>query len=205
MHQEAEKLIDRHANEVGEIRKLADELIKAQLKPKVEKEPVPEVDFFENPQAAIQQVIANDPRIASAEQYMVQLRQQQALNDTARKHPDFMDIVKTTDFQQWVQSSKIRQRLFQEAENYDADAADELLTTYKELRTVQQKRQVDEVEKQARDKALRSAAVDTGSSVEGSRKIYRRADLIRLKINNPSKYDAMQDEIMQAYADGRVR
>jgi len=48
MHQEAEKVIGRQAQEVGEVRKLADELIKQNLGGKsqpVEKQE-PEVDFF---------------------------------------------------------------------------------------------------------------------------------------------------------------
>ncbi len=52
MHQEAEKLIGRQAQEVGEVRKLADELIKRQLEPKqVETEATKEdeIDFFEDP------------------------------------------------------------------------------------------------------------------------------------------------------------
>ena len=51
MHQEANKLIDRQGKEVGEIRKLADELIKQNLSSNKQsiKEEAPEVDFFENP------------------------------------------------------------------------------------------------------------------------------------------------------------
>jgi hypothetical protein len=35
--------------------------------------------------------------------------------------------------------------------------------------------------------------------------VYRRADLIRLKMQDPNRYDALSDEIMQAYQEGRVR
>jgi len=51
MHQEAEKLIGKQAQEVGEVRKLADELIKHNLgnTPTATKEQEPEVDFFEDP------------------------------------------------------------------------------------------------------------------------------------------------------------
>jgi hypothetical protein len=52
---------------------------------------------------------------------------------------------------------------------------------------------------------LQAAAVDTGGSGESSRKIYRRADLIRLKMTNPAKYEAMSDEILAAYAEKRVK
>ena len=48
MHQEVEKLVGRQAQEVGEVRKLADELIKQNLGQKVQHAEVePEVDFFE--------------------------------------------------------------------------------------------------------------------------------------------------------------
>ena len=47
MHQEAEKLIGRQAQEVGEIRKLTDELIKTNLNKNTQDTQVePEVDFF---------------------------------------------------------------------------------------------------------------------------------------------------------------
>jgi len=56
MHQEAEKLIGKQAQEVGEVRKLADELLKQNLSSKQQRiqEEEPEVDFFENPQKAVQ-------------------------------------------------------------------------------------------------------------------------------------------------------
>lgn len=103
-----------------------------------------------------------------------------------------------------MQGSKIRSKLFQQAEEYDVDAAEELLSTYKELRAVKQK-QVEKVDNTERDKSLKIAAVDTGGSGETTRKVYRRADLIRLKMRDPSKYDSMNDEIMQAYSEGRVK
>lgn len=83
-------------------------------------------------------------------------------------------------------------------------AADELLSTFKELRQVKVKRD-DSANDESRRQALKSASVDTGGSGESTKKIYRRADLIRLKISNPSKYEAMQDDIMAAYAEDRVR
>ena len=74
MHQEAEKLIARQGREVGEVRKLADELIKSQLTPKPKVEEVAPVDFFENPQEAIRQQIENHPRVREAEQTAKQLQ-----------------------------------------------------------------------------------------------------------------------------------
>ena len=69
MHQEAEKLIGKQAQEVGEVRKLADELIKQNLSSKQQtRQEEPEVDFFENQQKAIQRTVDNHPDIQAAQQ-----------------------------------------------------------------------------------------------------------------------------------------
>jgi len=205
MHQEAEKLIERQGREVGEVRKLADELIKSQLapKPKVEETPK-EIDFFENPQEAIRQQIENNPRVQAAEQYAQQAQKAQAKQQFAQMHPDAQQIVADGAFQNWVKASRVRQQLFKQADEYDIDAANELLSTFKELKAVRQQKE-KEVDTTVRDQALKTAAVETGGSGESSRKIFRRADLIRLKMRDPSKYESMNDEIMEAYSQGRVK
>lgn len=203
MHQEAEKLLARQSQEVGEVRKLADELLRSQLK-KPEPEQPKEIDFFENPQEAIRQAIDNSPKVKAAEQYAQQYQRTLAQQSLVQKHPDMLQIAQSSDFQEWVGKSKVRQQLFRAADAYDPDAADELLSTYKELRQVKQQ-QTQKVDAVARDATLKSVSVDTGGSGESGRKVYRRADLIRLKMSNPDKYEAMQDEIMAAYSEGRVK
>jgi len=96
--------------------------------------------------------------------------------------------------------------LFVQADQqYDADAADELFSLWKERKTVAQ--QTAQVEKQARKQQVRAA--NTGNargSAEGTRKkVYRRADIIKLMKNDPDRYQALSDEIMAAYAEGRVK
>ena len=204
MHQEAEKLIERQGREVGEVRKLADELIKSQLTPKAEVEKPKEIDFFENPQEAIRQQIENNPRVLAAENYAKQVQAEQSKQRLAQMHPDVQQIIGDTGFQDWVKASKVRTQLFQQADNYDLDAANELISTYKELRTVRQKN-VEAVDNTARDKTLKAVSVDTGGSGESSQKVYRRADLIRLKMRDPAKYESMNDEIMEAYRSGRIK
>lgn len=204
MHQEAQKLIDRQAMEVGEVRKLADELLRSQLQQKPEPEKPKEVDFFENPQEAIRQAVETNPKVLAAEQYARQVQMEQTRQMLAAKHPDFVQIVKDGEFVDWVKASKVRIGLFKQAENYDLDAADELLSTFKTIRGMKAK-QVDETEAKARNQTLKTAAVETSGSGESSKKVYRRADLIRLKMRDPSKFEAMQDEIDAAYREGRVK
>ena len=57
-----------------------------------------------------------------------------------------------------------------------------------------------------RKAALKASEVPKGnSSAEVSKKVYRRSDLIRLKMTDPARYEALSDEIMAAYAEGRVK
>jgi len=115
-------------------------------------------------------------------------------------------ILQDPKFAEWIKASKIRTQLFVQADQqYDADAADELFSLWKERKTVAQ--QTAQVEKQARKQQVRAA--NTGNargSAEGTRKkVYRRADIIKLMKNDPDRYQALSDEIMAAYAEGRVK
>ena len=206
MHQEAEKLIGKQAQEVGEVRKLADELIKQNLSSRQQtRQEEPEVDFFENPQKAIQRTVDNHPDILAARQVTQEMKRAQIQQRLAQEHPDFGDIARDQDFANWVKSSPVRIKIFEQADaGYDYDSANELLSTYKQLRSVKQKQTSDDGEA-TRKQNLKAVGVDVGGSGESSKKVYRRADLIRLKMQDPNRYDALSDEIMAAYAEGRVR
>jgi hypothetical protein len=206
MHQEAEKLIGKQAQEVGEVRRLADELIKQNLGSRQQtRQEEPEVDFFENPQKAVQRTVDNHPDILAARQATLEIKRSQIQQRLAQEHPDFGDIARDQDFANWVKSSPVRIRIFEQADaGYDFDSANELLSTYKQLRSVKQKQSNDAGEV-TRKQNLKAVGVDVGGSGESSKKVYRRADLIRLKMQDPTRYDALSDEIMQAYQEGRVR
>jgi hypothetical protein len=207
MHQEAEKLIGKQAQEVGEVRKLADELIRQNLGSKQQqiKQDEPEIDFFEDPKKAVQRTVDSHPDILAARQATLEMKRTQIQQRLAQDHPDFGDIAKDQDFANWVKSSPVRIELFKRADaEYDYDSANELLSTYKQLRGV--KKQQNEASNEAtRKQNLKAVGVDVGGSGESSKKVYRRADLIRLKMQDPNRYDALSDEIMAAYAEGRVR
>jgi hypothetical protein len=95
--------------------------------------------------------------------------------------------------------------LFAAANNYDFDAADELLTVWKERKQVADA--TIKAEKQDRERLIKSATATAakGSDEAPSKKIYRRADIIKLMQSDPDRYDSMQPEIMAAYREGRVR
>ena len=202
----ANKNMGRYANELGELRKLSDELIKSQLRPQQEQPAPKEVDFFENPQEAIRRQIESNPEVLAAKQYAIQARQAQAKAEFERRHPDAVKIVQDADFGDWITKSKVRTEMFKKANAFDLDTADELLSTYKELRAVKAPQQavLSEPEKAARDKSLSAASVESSGTGESSKKILRRADILKLMMN-PAKYREREAEIAQAYSEGRVR
>jgi len=207
MHQDQVKMIGRQAQEVGEIRKLADELIKQNLSSRQQQTRVeePEVDFFENPQKAVQRTVDSHPDIIAARQATLEMKRAQIQQKLAQEHPDFGDIAKNEDFANWVKSSPVRIDLFKKADaDFDYDSANELLSTYKELRSVKQK-QTSDAGEATRKQNLKAVGVDVGGSGESSKRVYRRADLIRLKMQDPNRYEALSDEIMLAYQEGRVK
>jgi len=207
MHQEAEKLIGKQAQEVGEVRKLADELLKQNLSSKQQRiqEEEPEVDFFENPQKAVQTTIDRHPDVLAARQAGLEFKRMQIQQKLAQDHPDYSQVVNDSEFQTWVKSSPVRLGLYAKADGeFDYDSANELLSTFKQLRGVKAK-ETEQAGNAARTKSMKAAQVDVGGSGESSKRVYRRADLIRLKMTDPARYEALSDEIMQAYQEGRVK
>ena len=207
MHQEAEKLIGKQAQEVGEVRKLADELLKQNLNSKQQRiqEEEPEVDFFENPQKAVQATIDKHPDVLAARQASQDFKRMQIQQKLAQDHPDFSEVVNDSEFQSWVKSSPVRLGLYAKADGeFDYDSANELLSTFKQLRGIKAK-ETEKASDATRAKSMKAAQVDVGGSGESSKRVYRRADLIRLKMTDPGRYETLSDEIMQAYSEGRVR
>ena len=207
MHQEAEKLIGKQAQEVGEVRKLADELIKQNIGSKQQpiQEEEPEVDFFENPQKAVQKTVDRHPDVVAARQAAADFKRMQIQQKLSQEHPDYAQLVQDPDFAAWVKSSPVRVGLYAKADGeFDYDSANELLSTFKQLRGVKVQ-QTEKAGDAVRKQNMKAAQVDTGGSGESSKRVYRRSDLIRLKMTDPSRYEALSDEIMVAYAEGRVR
>jgi hypothetical protein len=214
MHQEAEKLIGRQANEVHEVRSLADQLLKQQLESnkKVQQQPIEESleeDFFADPKQAVNRQVEKHPAVIEARQAALEMKKMKTAQQLAAKHPDFGTIAQDAGFQDWVKSSAIRLQLFAKADaEYDFESADELLSTYKEIKQIKQTQQsvsAAKVETKAQEQAMKAATVDVGGAGESSRKVYRRADLIKLRMTDPDRYEQMADEIMAAYSEGRVK
>ncbi len=209
MHQEAEKLMGKQSSEVGELRKVVDDYIQAQLSHQqapVQQQEEDDIDFFTDPKSAVSKAIENHPKIREAEEYTQHYKKQSALAQLQSRHPDMQSILQDNKFAEWIKGSKVRTQLFVQADQqYDYDAADELFSLWKERAQVAQ--QTANVEKQARKQQVKSASTGNARGTgEGTRKkVYRRADIIKLMKTDPERYQSLSDEIFQAYAEGRVK
>ena len=208
MHQEAEKLLGRQSSEVGELRSVVDNYIQTQLDTTTQATPEPEedVDFFTDPDKAVEKAIRNHPSIKQAEAVSQQYRQSAAQGQLQEKHPDIQAILADSNFVDWIKASKIRTQLFAQADaQYDYDAADELFSNWKERKQIVTQSVANE--KASRKTAVKEASAGNakGSGEAAKRKVYRRSDIIKLMQDDPDRYLSLSDEIMQAYQDGRVR
>lgn len=206
MHQEAEKLLGRQSSEVGELRKIVDDFVKSQINANSPQQEDEELDFFNEPDKAIAKAIENHPTIKAAQETSMAMRQQQILSQLQTTHPDFVDIVSDEQFQQWKNGSKVRQELYERADKqFEFEAANELLTLWKERQGMVA--ETAKVQEQDRKRQLKAASTGStsGSTEAPSRKVYRRADIIKLMQTDPKRYNQLSDEIMAAYAEGRVK
>jgi len=211
MNQELEKFSGKQSTEVGELRKLVDNYIQAELDNKQAPETQQEdnnsdVDFFVDPQSAVNRAIDNHPKIKEAETYTKQYKQQATLAQLRSDHPDMDQILQDPKFAEWIKGSKVRTQLFVNADQaYDYDSANELFSLWKERSNIVQ--QTARAERASRKNAVKSATTGNarGTAERSNKKVYRRADIIKLMKTDPDRYNALSDEILKAYAEGRVK
>jgi hypothetical protein len=214
-YQNLEQELGRKSQEIGELRQLSDSFLKAEISrndtqtsPQTENSNnETENDFFEDPSKAVNSLIENHPKFQEFQKFQAKQSQDTSKGQLEQTHPDYVDIVQDSNFQDWVKASKFRVDLFEQADKYDYAAADELLTHWKERSMIDKTAEVQEKQKATRKKNLKAGKTESRVSSESTagKKTYRRADLIRLKQSDPNRYADLADEIYNAYAEGRVK
>jgi hypothetical protein len=208
MHQEAEKLVGRQGAEVGELRKIVDDFIKnkvSETKENIGKtDSENDEDFFENPRESIAKAVSGSEEMKQIKELLAKQNEQEVLGKLITKHPDYVDVVKDPAFGDWVKGSKVRLELLQRADKFDFDAADELLSFWKERKgMVDTAKAVNSEDRKQQRKAASTGGKGSGEPI--SRKIYKRSDIVNLMTKDPDKYMANITEIQRAYEEGRVK
>lgn len=205
-YSELEKSYGKQAQELGNARKLADQLVQRELDSKtVESTKVDEpVEFdYDNPIESIGKLV--DQRLKPVTDKLTKADSYSVEQQLKSKHPDFIEVVATPEFNDWVNSSNVRMDLYSRANNnLDLEAADELLINYKAQNPKESTASIDDKERNVQSRVA-DMTTESGSSGQTSTKVFKRKEIINLRTQNPTKYWEMADEIRQAYADGRVR
>lgn len=223
MYINIESAMGRMANDLGTQRKLTDRLLDLKRAEDLGKQApqaadVKTSDLLERPTETLEKFASQrerslkdtyDQRIAQLEGSLAQQRFEQ-------KHSDYQTTANDPAFVSWVQKSSFRTKVAQAAYNGDWSAADELLTEYKSIKVTVVPKTDAKSGNTNEDglKAARAASLDSsGASSDGAGsgkapgKIYRRADLMQLRISKPDQYydEGFQAEILLAHSQGRVK
>jgi hypothetical protein len=197
--------------------------------------PIDEADFFRAPQEAIARAIESSPVIKSIRETLGKSAQDAAISRAAEAtakfntaHPDAGTILQDSEFRNWVAASPIRTDLLKRAHhNFDFAAGDEVFSTWKALKgagvaqaaadqgaaaAVDQGAAAASAAATAlakRKRDLAAAAVPNGGNASpgkgGAKRIFRRADVLKLMEEDNDRYQALAPEIELAYKEGRVR
>lgn len=210
---ELERAYSEQGNTMGALRKSFDEYVSLQSQPSEPTpayEPVTADEMYEDPDNAVARVVQKQTgdKLKELEDELSKVRMDNKISDFARKFPDARTVAHSEEFAAWVKGSPYRQRLAQNADAYDFDAAEELFGLYNDsTQTV-----ADNKQARKRDQQLRDASLESGSP-EGAQldDTFSRADIIDAKLR--AKYgerDAQTwlrknaEAIAIAYEEGRV-
>lgn len=183
------KKLGDQGNELGQLRQTVDSMLQQQTTQTVEED-----DWFADP---------TEKKVNALESQVMGMKQEQALRELEGKHPGFRDLPNNESFASWVGASPYRSKLYAKADSMDFTAADELFTAWEEQQeAANQSHQQANADRQA---ALNNASMEKGSAGGARKQYFSRKEIIHWMQHEPQKYEANRDEIMQAYAEGRVK
>lgn len=223
MYANLESVNGRMANDLGTQRKFTDQILglkrDSDLSSQQPVKPKPQVkvdELLDRPTETLERFSTEreadlERRLAAR---LAALEGNMARTAFVQKHNDYEQISNDPAFTRWIQSSQYRMRAANAAYQGDWNAADELMSEFKERRPAVKTEEVTQPQKQQRDNvaAARAASLESSSAAASATsskagKIYRRSDLMQLAVSNPDKYydEGFQKEILRAHAEGRVK
>lgn len=224
MYQNLESRLGTMANDLGVQRQLTDRLLGMKReddlrandpsRKRVESKPVTTNDILDRPQETLERVVTE--RVSSVQED-VNTRIRTLETELARakfetKHSNYQQTVNDPAFIEWVKASPLRMRAAAVANAGDWGIADELFTEYEQTHRQPTHQNTTRQDNSNLDEARRASFTTSGnaSGTDGKAKpgkVYKRSDLMRLRIEDPEAYydEAFQDEILRAHAEGRVK
>jgi len=212
---ELEKMNSRQAQDLGEMRKQVDQLVRefeqSKAEPEVE-EPLVSIDeLYASPEQSIEKVVRKviEPTLAEQREEKRQRVLNERIGELDQKYDGWRDVVQGSEFQEWIRETPYRARLAAAADKFDVDAATDLLEQYYDVKRPSQKRRDNDA---LRQQQLRDAGLETGGAAYSEpAETYSRTDLINKRIRAKRGdqeaerwLKANYNAIAAAYEDGRV-
>ena len=189
----------RRNNEVGDMRKTLDDILKQQLAGNTD-ETEEDEDL-----TAVEKALAKSPTLAKVQNNLVEQSRNAARSEFDKVHPDAQKVISSKAFVKWVTDSDVRTNQFSGANaGYDYDTISEMIGTYTELSSV--RKESNAKKRNGTMKALETPNANGGESGAGQtkRKVFKLSDLMKLRDTNPARYEKLGPVINKAYAEGRV-
>lgn len=222
-YRELESELGRKNNEVGQLRYVVDEMLRAkQLQDgatvTVKPTPVTTDALLTNPEEAITAVAkrASADAVGAQSDRLAKLEFEAARREFVSEFPTYETTMSDPTFIDWVKKSPLRTRLAQASVNGSFEAAKELFSLHAEVTagsSAEAKAAADAAKAAAASASLTrpgsggaSSGAKKGAPPSASSKdIFSKAELRKLYMNDRDKYNSMGSEIQKAYAEGRVR
>jgi hypothetical protein len=188
----------RRNNEVGDMRKTLDSILKQQLDGNAD-----ETEDDEDA-ASVEKALANSPTLKAVTDGLTEQHRLVARSEFDKVHPEAEKLIASKAFVKWVTDSPVRTNQFRTANTgYDYDTVSEMLGTYTELTTARKEKTA--VKREGTMKALETPNANGGGDTSASkRKVFKLSDLMKLRDTDPARYEKLGPVINKAYADGRV-
>jgi hypothetical protein len=213
---ELEKLNSRQAQNLGQLRKTADELLALQLREvkhgqdEPSTKPVDSSDLFDDPDKAIRNVAKEvaDTRVKALEAELLNERVARAKTEFTKQFPTWEQDVHNPEFINWINEKPHRVRLARDADSGDFGAAETLFGTYYDQREVKQAK----VSKEERRQKVKEVTLETsGAGAPDLEMKYSRTALMEKRLaakrgdrNADHWLRSNAESIAIAYEEGRI-
>lgn len=212
MYLNAEKDRSRMANELGEVRSMADRLLKieesrAAPADEVEEVKIDPTELLADPTATISKYFEQrESKLRSEyDEKISALEGAVAGTGITVQHNDAQQVLNSQEFVDYCKADPFRLRAAQMGAAGDQEALIELINSYKAQSAPSN---TDEPARETtRQQAPQFEGSATGDAPASTGKIIKRTDIIRKKLEDPEGYldPAYQAEITTAYQEGRVK
>lgn len=210
MYRELETAYGRQGNELGQQRKLTDQLLElrkepAPAQPKTEpRKPLDVSTLLDNPEEAIRQAVDTHPDVVAARKLGQTNRVLEAHAALSKSHPDYQTVMSDPAFVEWITANPSQRDILAIGDQtFNTGIVGTVLDAYKATHKTSAGPTAEETAAARRTATVETRSTGTPVGAE-KRQVYRRADLLKLRMQDPDRYDSMYPEIAKAYQEGRV-